>query len=60
LHSLLLRAARFEVGRRCAALAQVRSSDRDDMARQSADDAMMSILRRLGDFRAESRFTTWA
>jgi len=60
LHGLLLRAARFEVGRRCAAFPQIRSSDREDLARQSADDAMMSILRRLGDFRGESRFPTWA
>ena len=27
---------------------------------QSADDAFMSILRRLSDFRGDSRFTTWA
>jgi RNA polymerase sigma-70 factor (ECF subfamily) len=60
LHGLLLRAARFEVGRRRAAFPQLRGGDHDDLARQSADDAMMSILRRLGDFRGESRFTTWA
>jgi RNA polymerase sigma-70 factor (ECF subfamily) len=35
-------------------------ADLDDLAWQSADDALMSILRRLGDFRGDSRFTTWA
>jgi len=60
LHGLLLRAARFEVGRRSATFPQVSANDHDDLARQSADDAMMSILRRLGEFRGQSRFTTWA
>ena len=60
LHALLLRAARFEVNRRGAALPNLHGADLDDLACQSADDAMMSILRRLADFRGESRFTTWA
>ena len=60
LHALLLRAARFEVNRRGAALRNLHGADLDDLACQSADDAMMSILRRLADFRGESRFTTWA
>jgi RNA polymerase sigma-70 factor (ECF subfamily) len=60
LHGLLLRAARFEVGRRRAAFPQLRAGDDDDLARQSADDALMSVLRRLGDFRGQSQFTTWA
>lgn len=60
LHALLLRAARFEVNRRRAALPNLDGADLDDLACQSADDAMMSILRRLADFRGESRFTTWA
>lgn len=59
LHALLLRAARFEVGRRRAALPHVRGSDLDDIANQAADDALMSVLRRLDDFRGASRFTTW-
>ncbi len=60
LHVLLLRAARFEVQRRRASFPQLGGADLDDLACQSADDALMSILRRLGDFRGESRFTTWA
>jgi RNA polymerase sigma-70 factor (ECF subfamily) len=60
LHSLLIRAARFEVARRRAALPHVRGSDLDDLANQAADDALVSVLRRLDDFRGASRFTTWA
>jgi RNA polymerase sigma-70 factor, ECF subfamily len=60
LHALLLRAARFETGRRYAALPHLRGGDMDDLAQQSADDALVTILRKLGDFRGESRFTTWA
>jgi RNA polymerase sigma-70 factor, ECF subfamily len=60
LHELLLRAARFEIGRCRAAFPHLGGADLDDLAWQSADDALMSILRRLGDFRGDSRFTTWA
>jgi len=59
LHTLLLRAARFEVRRR-AASAKLRGGDHEDLAQQSADDALMAVLRKLDDFRGESRFTTWA
>lgn len=57
LHELLLRAARFELSRRAATL-PVR--DRDDLAVQSADDALMNVLDKLGAFEGRSRFTTWA
>ena len=60
LHALLLRAARFEIGRRRLAFPQLGGADLDDLAWQSADDALLSVLRRLGDFRGDSRFTTWA
>jgi len=60
LHALLLRAARFEVARRRVSLPHVRGGDLDDLAVQAADDALMSVLRRLDDFRGASRFTTWA
>jgi RNA polymerase sigma-70 factor (ECF subfamily) len=59
LHALLLRAARFEVGRRRATLPHLRGDELDDIAAQAADDALMSVLRRLDDFRGRSRFTTW-
>jgi RNA polymerase sigma-70 factor (ECF subfamily) len=60
LHALLLRAARFEVRRRAAAFPQLRGGDLDDLAHQSAGDALMAVLAKLGDFRGDSRFTTWA
>jgi RNA polymerase sigma-70 factor, ECF subfamily len=60
LHALLLRAARFEVSRRRAALPHLRGDDFDDLANQSADDALVALLRKLPDYRGDSRFTTWA
>ena len=59
LHHLLLRAARFEVARRRPMLPHVRGDELGDIAMEAADDALMSVLRRLDDFRGASRFTTW-
>jgi RNA polymerase sigma-70 factor (ECF subfamily) len=59
LHALLLRAARFEVARRRPTLPHLRGDDLDDIANQAADDALVSVLRRLDAFRGASRFTTW-
>ena len=36
-----------------------RGNDLDDIANQAADDALVSVLARLDDFRGASRFTTW-
>lgn len=60
LHALLLRAARFEITRRRSSLVMVRGEELDDLATQSADDALMAVLRKRQEFRGESRFTTWA
>ncbi|HVY96339.1 MAG TPA: sigma-70 family RNA polymerase sigma factor [Solirubrobacterales bacterium] len=60
LHGLLLRAARFEIERRRASLPHLNGGDHDDLAHQSADDALVAVLAKLGEFRGESRFTTWA
>jgi len=60
LHALLLRAARFEVGRRRGALSHVRGEELDDIANQAADDALMAVLGKLDTYRGASRFTTWA
>jgi RNA polymerase sigma-70 factor (ECF subfamily) len=59
LHALLVRAARFEVARRRPGLPHVRGDELDDLALEAADDALVSVLRRLDDFRGASRFTTW-
>jgi RNA polymerase sigma-70 factor (ECF subfamily) len=55
LHELLLKGAHHELGRRGWPRAEA-----IDMAHQAADDALAAILRKLDDFRGESRFTTWA
>jgi RNA polymerase sigma-70 factor (ECF subfamily) len=60
LHALLLKAARFEIGRRGAELRHLRGGDGEDLAQQAADDALLAVLGKLDDFRGESRFTTWA
>jgi RNA polymerase sigma-70 factor (ECF subfamily) len=60
LHALLLRAARFEISRRRGTLPHLRGGDLDDLAQQSADDALVAVLAKLDEFRGESRFTTWA
>ena len=60
LHDLLLRAARHEIRRRRDSLPHLRGGDLDDLAHQSADDALLAILAKLGDYRGDSRFTTWA
>ena len=60
LHEFLLRAARFEVARRRPALLHLWGNELDDIALQAADDALVSVLAKLDDFRGMSRFTTWA
>jgi RNA polymerase sigma-70 factor, ECF subfamily len=59
LHELLLRAAHFEVARRRPSLPHLRGNELEDIANEAADDALMSVLRRLDSFRGDSRFTTW-
>jgi RNA polymerase sigma-70 factor (ECF subfamily) len=59
LHALLLRAARFEVARRRPGLPHLRGDELGEIALEAADDALMSVLARLDDFRGASRFSTW-
>ena len=60
LHDVLVRAAVHELARRRWQLGAIAGPELDDLAQQAADDALMSILRRLDEFRGLSRFTTWA
>lgn len=60
LHSLLLRVARSEAARRSAGLPERGREEVDDLCHQAASDAAMVILRKLPEFRGDSRFTTWA
>jgi RNA polymerase sigma-70 factor (ECF subfamily) len=59
LHTRLVRIALAEVRRRSASI-RVTGPELTDVAHQAADDAMLAILAKLGDFRGESRFVTWA
>ncbi|HUC15575.1 MAG TPA: sigma-70 family RNA polymerase sigma factor [Acidimicrobiales bacterium] len=58
LHEVLLRIARSEVRRRGDL--RVTGAELDDLAHQAAADALMAITHKVGQFRGESRFTTWA
>jgi len=59
LHAMLLRVARRECRRRGPRL-RVTGPELEDLAYQAAADALVAITRKLGQFRGESRFTTWA
>jgi RNA polymerase sigma-70 factor (ECF subfamily) len=59
LHEMLLRIARGEARRRGPRL-QLTGPELDDLAYQAAADALMAITGKLGQFRGDSRFTTWA
>jgi RNA polymerase sigma-70 factor, ECF subfamily len=60
LHDLLLRVARGEAARRRNTLPDRGLEELDDLCAQAAGDATMAVLAKLGDFRGEARFTTWA
>src|SRR4051812_10608045 len=59
LHEILFRAARREARQRAPYL-RVAGPDLDDLACQAASDALLLVIGKVGDFRGESRFTTWA
>jgi RNA polymerase sigma-70 factor, ECF subfamily len=60
LHDLLLRVARSEAARRRSTLPDRGLEELDDLCAQAAGDATMAVIAKLGDFRGEARFTTWA
>ncbi|HWG63715.1 MAG TPA: sigma-70 family RNA polymerase sigma factor [Streptosporangiaceae bacterium] len=59
LHELLVRIALAEVRRRGPRL-RITGPELEDLAYQAAADAMLAITAKIGQFRGESRFTTWA
>ncbi|MFF7474327.1 RNA polymerase sigma factor [Streptomyces sp. NPDC008092] len=59
LHADLLRIAKRELARRRSRFG-FDGPEADDLAHQAAADALLAITRKIGDFRGESRFTTWA
>lgn len=60
LHSLLVRVARAEAGRRRGKLPPQTVAELEDLSVQAANDALAAITRKLGSFQGLSRFTTWA
>jgi RNA polymerase sigma-70 factor (ECF subfamily) len=58
LHDLLLRIARGEVHRRSGQL-RLSGPELDDVAHHAAADALVAITAKIGQFRGDSRFTTW-
>ena len=59
LHAMLVRIARREAARRGLQL-PFSGPELDDLADQAAADALPAITAKLGQFRGDSRFTTWA
>jgi RNA polymerase sigma-70 factor (ECF subfamily) len=60
LYRLLIVASRKEVRRRAAHTPALRGGDVDDIAAQSAHDAVVAVLAKLDTYRGLSRFSTWA
>jgi RNA polymerase sigma-70 factor, ECF subfamily len=60
LHERLRREAAFQIRNRVRSRVEFPRSDIDDLAVQAADDALTVVLRKLDDYRGESRFWTWA
>jgi RNA polymerase sigma-70 factor (ECF subfamily) len=60
LHGMLLRAARCQVTRMRPVLGSVGAAVVDEIANQSADEALMAVLGKLATFEGRSRFSTWA
>jgi RNA polymerase sigma-70 factor, ECF subfamily len=60
LHERLRREAAFHIRRRVLNRRGFPRSDIDDLAVQAADDALVTLLRKLGDYRGDSQFWTWA
>jgi RNA polymerase sigma-70 factor (ECF subfamily) len=59
LHEMLLRIAHSELRRRSGQL-RITGPELDDLAYQAAADALLAITAKVGQFRGDSRFTTWA
>ena len=60
LHRLLVGAARRQVWRLRDLLPGAGPGELEDVAQQAADEALVTVLRKLDDFQGRSLFTTWA
>jgi RNA polymerase sigma-70 factor (ECF subfamily) len=59
LHAILVRIARSEARRR-SVRTRIAGPELDDIAHQAAADALLAIAGKVGDYRGDARFTTWA
>ncbi|MEW2502831.1 sigma-70 family RNA polymerase sigma factor [Amycolatopsis sp. NPDC047767] len=59
LYAMLVKIARSEAARRSSA-SRIGGPELDDLAHQAAADALMRITRKIGDFRGDAQFKTWA
>lgn len=60
LRALLLRAAKYSFKRTHYALSRLDRAEILQLAEDSAQDALLAVLKHLDEFRGESKFTTWA
>lgn len=60
LRGVLMRASMYTLRRTQYRVADWDAEELAQLAEDSAQEALLAILERLGDFRGESRFTTWA
>lgn len=59
LYAMLFKIARRETGRRSPTL-RLTGPELEDLAHQAAADALMRITGKIGEFRGEAQFKTWA
>lgn len=60
LRGLMLRAARYTFSRNLGDLAAFSPDQIEGLAEECAQEALISLLKHLAEFRGESKFTTWA
>ncbi|QRP42721.1 RNA polymerase sigma factor [Amycolatopsis sp. FDAARGOS 1241] len=59
LYAMLIKVARRETARRSSG-SRIGGPELEDLAHQAAADALMRITRKIGEFRGDAQFTTWA
>ncbi|MFI5613265.1 sigma-70 family RNA polymerase sigma factor [Amycolatopsis sp. NPDC051903] len=59
LHAMLIKIARRETARR-SSTTRISGPELEDLAHQAAADALMRITHKIGDFRGDAQFKTWA
>ena len=60
LREFLLHASRYSVSRSLGGLTSISDYEVQQLAEDSAQEALLAILNHLSEFRSDSKFTTWA